>query len=370
MFIPKSSKSDSSVLKSLIEDSGKNLFSCALLERKYFLFFLFISAPIFTSCRLDLNEITHSSRFIEVKPSKISSISNTQYPSVCLCRTCQNEEKFSLQNNSQFVIQKRKDETSAKKEKSRELKERIYLRNLLGTRSFTRFKRTVERQARLFPNSFFLESKYKTNKIALTFDDGPNPRWDKKILGILRKNKIKATFFLIGESLERYPDVAREIRDEDHVIGNHSYNHPQFSLFRKEMIYKEQVSRTQDIFYERLGIRPAIIRPPYGAVTDDQIDFMASRGLKIINWSVDTFDWNPRGRNSKKILQKVSSYLHGGAILLMHSGGGDRSSTVKALPEIIEFARKNSYEFVTVPELLEIPAYLETSLAAADTSWK
>ena len=286
---------------------------------------------LFSSCHADKNYFA----LINPKPAVVFDYHQSSYPLL---------PSFSSQKKH---LQK----------KDRNTKDDFLLRNELQTASFQSFKKTVRHQAQIFSDSFFIESPKKVKQIALTFDDGPYPHYDEKILKILKKYRAKATFFLLGKNMERFPYVVRKIQSEGHALGNHSYNHPDLRRFSKEFVYRYQVGKTQEIFENIIDLKPAIFRPPYGAITAEQIDFLSNKGIRTVNWSIDTFDW--RRSSKKEIVKNVSHYAHEGAIILMHSGGGDRQRTVQALPQIIEELRLRDYTFVTIPELLQIPAYLE-----------
>ncbi len=253
-----------------------------------------------------------------------------------------------------------KDHTELSYTESTQLPKKVpYLRNEKPSASFNRFKETVARQANDFPNDYFLEALDCDKEVALTFDDGPDSKYTAEILDVLKKYKIKATFFLMGKNMERYPKLVQRINDEGHAIGNHSYDHPDLRKLSKDIAFQNQIAQTQEIFQRILGFEPTIFRPPYGAVTDEQIQFFAQEGLKTINWSIDTFDWDTKQNSAEEILSKVTTYMHEGAIILMHSGGGNRSNTVKSLSLIIQRLQNEGYAFKTIPEMLEINEYME-----------
>ncbi|MGF7184307.1 peptidoglycan/xylan/chitin deacetylase (PgdA/CDA1 family) [Desulfitispora alkaliphila] len=203
-----------------------------------------------------------------------------------------------------------------------------------------------------FSDSFYIEGLTDEKLVALTFDDGPDARYTEETLDILAEYGVPATYFLIGENTLRFPDVAKRIVAEGHEVGNHSFNHPDFRRFSSERVYSEQIERTQEIFKEVLGVEPHIFRPPYGAITPEQVDFFAEKGIKTVNWSIDTHDWNKDFNSVETMFETVKRYKHPGAIVLMHSGGGPRPNTVELLPELIEMFQEKGYKFVTVGELL------------------
>lgn len=194
----------------------------------------------------------------------------------------------------------------------------------------------------------------KENKIfALTFDDGPDLLYTPAVLDVLKAYNVKATFFLLGVNIEKYPEVVKRIHDEGHEMGNHSYDHSRLSKLSKEDVYDSQIGKAQKIFKELLGIEPMIYRPPYGAITDEQIGYLEEKGYKQVRWSIDSEDWDPEKNAPDKILNRILLYLDDGGIVCLHCAEDDRSNTVRALPQIIEKVRKKGYCFCTISELPE-----------------
>ncbi len=195
-----------------------------------------------------------------------------------------------------------------------------------------------------------------TNReIALTFDDAPDDIFTPKILNILRENKVKATFFLVGHRIEKYPDIAKRIVQEGHAVGNHSYNHPNF-LQMKEADFIRQINRTDQLISSLSGSVPTIVRPPYGEIDEKQLEWLTQNKRVVVQWDVDSIDW--KGLKSEEIVNNILSRLKPGSIVLLHSGtgeGGDLSGTVQALPTVIDDLRKKGFTLVTVPDLLDIP---------------
>jgi peptidoglycan/xylan/chitin deacetylase (PgdA/CDA1 family) len=195
------------------------------------------------------------------------------------------------------------------------------------------------------------------NKIALTFDDGPQDIYTPQILDILKKYGVKATFFLIGKNVEAFPDVAKRIAQEGHCIGNHTYSHPDLVLKTKEHIRLE-LKNAQDAIYKATGIKPYLFRPPYGADNHWVALEVENLGYVIIKWSTSGLN----GRNDlqfDKLAQEVITNTRNGSIILLHDGNRlshkiDRSQIVKALPIIIETLQGQGYHFVTIPELLDL----------------
>lgn len=187
--------------------------------------------------------------------------------------------------------------------------------------------------------------------IALTFDDGPHPTYTPEVLDLLKKYDAKATFFVIGERAEKYPEVISRMGNEEHEIANHTYTHP---LTITPTKLKEELKKTNEIIHQITGTSPIFYRPVGGQYNDKIINTAINEGFKVIMWSwhQDTEDWKRPG--TKKIVKKVLSSVKPGNIVLFHDSGGDRSQTVAALEEILPELQKEGYRFVTVSELIEI----------------
>ncbi len=187
----------------------------------------------------------------------------------------------------------------------------------------------------------------KTDKVfALTFDDGPWPEYTRQMLAILAEKDVKATFFMVGQEVSRRPEIAREVRDAGHAIGNHSWDHPS-----RPRDPKMQVQRTDSAIEKAVGFRPTIFRPPYGIMAS-MARISQAQGDAVLLWSADSGDWHKPGAN--KIAQRIIAQARPGGISLMHDGGGSRAQSVAALPVIIDTLRERGYRFVTVPELLRL----------------
>lgn len=188
-------------------------------------------------------------------------------------------------------------------------------------------------------------------KAALTFDDGPDPRYTPKILEILDHYGVKATFFLVGGNAERNPDVVRQIVAKGHVIGNHTYSHKVIGKLTEEQKVRE-IERTSEVLGRITGKAPAFFRSPYGYFDTAYFVLADRMGMTQVMWSVVPEDWTNPGAAviARRVLDKSSN----GSIILLHDAGGDRSQLVEALPAIIEGLRKKGLELVTVPELLGV----------------
>jgi peptidoglycan-N-acetylglucosamine deacetylase len=186
--------------------------------------------------------------------------------------------------------------------------------------------------------------------IALTFDDGPWPNTTAKVLDILKKNRIKSTFFVVGQNVKNYPDLTKQIVADGHIIANHTWHHWYHQMNAQAAAY--EVANTGDIIYQTTGVRTSLFRPPGGIMNNGVAAYAKNNKYAVIMWSADSMDYSRPA--VPRLMNNIFREAKPGGIVLMHDGGGDRSHTVKALPEIISRFRKQGYEFVTIPELLEM----------------
>jgi len=190
----------------------------------------------------------------------------------------------------------------------------------------------------------------KPKLVALTYDDGPNPGATEEILKILAAEKVKATFFVQGINVEKYPELAKKIVDEGHQIGNHSHRHAQYpKLSPPEM--EEDIQQAQKVIKDATGVIPNWIRPPYGLVDSSVYSVIGKKDLKIAHWNVDPADWRKPG--SSPIILRVIQNVGPGSIVLLHDGGGDRSQTVAATRPIVRWLKEQGYKLVTVEQLYQ-----------------
>lgn len=186
--------------------------------------------------------------------------------------------------------------------------------------------------------------------IALTFDDGPWPEGTVQILDILKKNNIKGTFFVVGQMLKAYPELGRKIVADGHIIGNHTWHHwyhyfnPQAAAF--------EIERTSDLIYQTTGVKTTLFRPPGGMLHNGLVSYAKNQKYTVVMWSADSVDYSRPA--VPRLVKNVMRDSKPGGIVLMHDGGGNRTRTIQALPEIISNFKKQGYRFVTVPELLEM----------------
>lgn len=193
-----------------------------------------------------------------------------------------------------------------------------------------------------------------SKKAALTFDDGPDVAITKQILNILRRERVPATFFVTGRMVKEHPQMLKQIAQDGHIIGNHTWSHPQLTKISDQKIVAE-LQRTNDIVEKEIGKKMLLFRPPYGATNSRVRKLAKDHGFLIINWSVDTNDW--RGNSGPTIEGIVKTQISNGGIILQHNAGDKLQGTVDALPNIIKFLRDQNYQLVTVDQLLDSPPY-------------
>ena len=185
--------------------------------------------------------------------------------------------------------------------------------------------------------------------VALTFDDGPWPVHTERVLSVLHRFHVKATFFMVGYEVERYPELVRRVERAGHEIGNHSFDHPvnpPLADMTEAHITAEMADTNAQLGED--GVNPTLFRPPGGSYDDFVIDEARRQGMRIVMWSVDPQDWRS-SRTRKDIVKKVLQQVEAGSIILLHDGGGDAGHTIAALPDLIRGIRKKGLRFVTVP---------------------
>jgi len=193
------------------------------------------------------------------------------------------------------------------------------------------------------------KGKSRTPKeVALTFDDGPWLGSTARILRILRRYHVKATFFVIGNLAARHPQLVRKEKRDGMLVENHSWDHPVTPPFDElaPVHIQSEMSMTNDAI-QGLGISPTRFRPPGGSYDPAEIAIAERLGLRIVLWTVDPRDWEP-GATRRGIMKSVLSHVHAGSIVELHDGGGDRSATIAALPDIIKGIRKRGLKLVTL----------------------
>jgi peptidoglycan-N-acetylglucosamine deacetylase len=199
--------------------------------------------------------------------------------------------------------------------------------------------------------------------VAMTFDDGPNPTLTPKLLDILAQRKMKATFFVLGENAERYPEILKRAVAEGHEIGNHTWSHPNLATSSEDTV-RSQLQRTDDLIRQIIGFRPRIMRPPYGALTSKQRQWVHEQfGYDVILWEVDPLDWKEPG--PAIVARRIISQTKPGFIILSHD---IHAQTIAAMPQTFDALLAKGFKFVTVSELLalaESPPLVTTTATPA-----
>ena len=204
-------------------------------------------------------------------------------------------------------------------------------------------------RAAALPIGVYHNHENDANMIALTFDDGPHPKYTMEILEILEEYDIPATFFFVGENVSYYQETAREVAKRGHEIGNHTYSHPCVNK-QSQAAFREELTRCEEIIQRVVGVHPKLFRPPQGSWNTRVYEIARERDYSVILWDLDTLDWahTPSENISNYILENVKS----GNIILMHDYHSGGCTTTDALrmfsPNLIE----QGYRFVTVSELI------------------
>ncbi len=196
-------------------------------------------------------------------------------------------------------------------------------------------------------------SGHHAKVVALTFDDGPDPRFTPKILKILKKDHVRATFFMVGSQVNKYPRLTRQVANRGNEIGNHSYTHPNIRLDRRNQI-KNEIKGCRVAIYRATGQKTHLFRPPYGLFNNAALAVAKQDGYSVVLWDVCVEHKAARtaGNEAKRVLLLVRP----GYIILAHDGRLNREKTVRAIPLIINGLKEKGYKFVTVDELVKMHA--------------
>lgn len=195
--------------------------------------------------------------------------------------------------------------------------------------------------------------------VALTFDDGPSA-YTISILDILKRYNISATFFVVGSEIKKFPDIIQRIYREKHIIGNHTWNHPDITTLSRNELWKE-INSTNIQIKKIIGHSPDLFRPPYSSINDKNADAIKKFGMTSVLWNVDSKDWQEKSPLS--IQKNVISGIKKKSLIVMHDGdqygSGPRDQIITSLPEIITYLLKNNYRFLTVPEFHQVAYKIE-----------
>lgn len=198
--------------------------------------------------------------------------------------------------------------------------------------------------------AYAFSGPYNKAEVALTFDDGPDLVHTPRVLDKLKTYGVKATFFLLGESVEKHPEVVKRMVAEGHVVGNHTYNHPNLVQVSDEE-YHSQILRTGEIIQGVAGYFPKFFRPTYGSINENQVKWATEQGLMIVQWSIDTLDW--QGLSAETITENVLANAFPGSVILQHSAPaeGKLAGSVDALDQMIPQLQAKDARFVTLPQM-------------------
>ncbi|MGN7478379.1 polysaccharide deacetylase family protein [Solibacillus silvestris] len=187
--------------------------------------------------------------------------------------------------------------------------------------------------------------------VALTFDDGPHPKYTQQVLDLLAQYDAKGTFFIVGQLAEKSPEVVLRMHENGHEIANHTFTHPHTKSVSRII---EEINQTSDMIYSITGVKPNLFRPVEGYYTDEIVNEVVKNDYKIVMWSwhQDTEDWKDPGVS--KIANTVLDGLNNGNVVLFHDGGGNREQTVHALAKILPELKKQGYQFITVSQMIHL----------------
>jgi peptidoglycan-N-acetylglucosamine deacetylase len=200
----------------------------------------------------------------------------------------------------------------------------------------------------------FLGLPRGSRQFALTYDDGPNDPYTFRLLEVLARHDVRATFFLIGSYVRKRPDIVRELAKAGHVIGNHTFSHPNL-IFASSEQTKIELQECEHALNEAIGKHSKLFRPPFGGRRPGTLTIARSQGFEPIMWRVSGHDWT--GRPAEYVENKIRRQLRGGDVILLHDGehagfGADRSQTLIATDRLIARLKSEGYEFVTIPEMM------------------
>ncbi|HTR25481.1 MAG TPA: polysaccharide deacetylase family protein [Terriglobales bacterium] len=195
-----------------------------------------------------------------------------------------------------------------------------------------------------------------SRQIALTFDDGPNDPHTLRLLDVLARHDVLATFFMIGRFVRERPDIARTVASAGHVIGNHTFTHP-LLIFQSAAQTRRELGDCRMSLEDAIGAHSKLFRPPFGGRRPATLRIARELGLETVMWNVTGYDWNAHPAST--IEHKVARRIHaeGGDIILLHDGGhkamgADRAQTVTAVDSLIRRCKELGLEFVSVPEMM------------------
>ena len=191
--------------------------------------------------------------------------------------------------------------------------------------------------------------------LALTYDDGPNDPYTWRMMEVLERHGVKATFFLIGEFVRQKPEIARALAASGHAIGSHTWSHPNL-IFASRAEVRRQLEQTRQAILDATGVETRLFRPPFGARRPATLHVIRQAGLEPVMWNVTCYDW--KAHSAEEIVAHAERQIRGGDVILLHDGGylrmgADRSRSVEASDRILTRYQAEGYEFVTIPQMME-----------------
>jgi peptidoglycan-N-acetylglucosamine deacetylase len=193
-----------------------------------------------------------------------------------------------------------------------------------------------------------------TKQIALTFDDGPNDPHTLRLLEVLARHDVRATFFLIGRYVQQLPEISRQIIEAGHVVGNHTFSHP-LLIFKSAAEIRQELSDCRSALQDAIGEHSNLFRPPFGGRRPAVLRIARELGLEPVMWNVTGYDWN--APPAAVIELKLAKQIRGGDVVLLHDGGhralgADRSQTILATDRLIQRYKTEGYTFVPIPQMI------------------
>jgi peptidoglycan/xylan/chitin deacetylase (PgdA/CDA1 family) len=200
----------------------------------------------------------------------------------------------------------------------------------------------------------FLGLEPGSRTLALTYDDGPNDPWTLRLLEVLERHSVKATFFVIGRFVEQKPEIARAVVAAGHALGIHTWDHPNL-LFARASEVRSQLERTRKLIFDTTGVATTLMRPPFGARRPGTLRVIRELGLAPVMWNITCYDWKPT--TPERILANVARQMRGGDVILMHDGGhlrmgADRRHSVEATDRMVAKYSAEGYGFASIPEMI------------------
>lgn len=200
----------------------------------------------------------------------------------------------------------------------------------------------------------FTGIRHGSRQIALTYDDGPNEAYTRRLLDVLAKHSAPATFFLIGKYVQRCPQPAREIAAAGHTIGNHTFSHP-LLIFKSAAEIRRELVECRKAIEDAVGAHSNLFRPPFGGRRPAVLRIARELGLRPVMWNITGYDWD--APPAEQIEDKVAKCVRGGDVILLHDGGhkqmgADRSQTIIASDRILGRFKQDGFSFVTIDGMI------------------